>query len=417
MKQSALLLAGVFSIGLLVGWAGRDMLPASETNTTLLVDRNKKFTEQDNRTDQFNLQDPKSSTGKLSADKAGAQKQLQSSTAVIQASKESAQQSLRKLLQNNEFQRAIQVLQTIEREQPTEFSAAKNAVYQKLNALKAAQEQQAFLSLIDAYLAVYFKDIRGYLELANFKAGQDSVFEAIAIFQQADDFASSNAHKQQVKKSVVEFVTALSEQYERELRQYELAKVYEQLLLTNLDYPEFRFYLADLYLREGLDESARRLLSSLATLPQWRSKAQALLLDADNPGQSKRETIDLPLVRKGSHYLAPLVIGYDTQAQLMIDTGASMTTISRERFVRWQDRLSADYVREQTFRTANGLTVGSIYRFPSVEFAGFELRDFEVAVLDYPSNEGVDGLLGMNVLQRFRFELDQAASVLKLSLP
>ena len=409
MNNAGLFIA-VFCIGLLVGWVGRDYSVLSPPSPIAKKDSAVPELAETSTKETLNRLDKQaiSLESVLSLDNTDT-KALDNNNA--------STGDLSELLAANRFDEAVRLLGQIERLKPYAFPQARAQVFSRMKTLATQQNDQAFMALIDAYLAVYFKDVSTYLTLAKFRAGQDDVFEAIAVYQQAENFSNSASEKRRVKNEVLAYVEELSQRYERERRQYELAQVYEQLLLTDLDYPEFKFYLADLYLREGYNDSARRLLTALSVLPQWRDKSSALLLGLDNPGQDERDTVQLDLKRQGSHYIAPLQLGYDTQANLMIDTGASMTTISRDRFAIWQDRLSADFVREQTFRTANGLTQGNIYRFASVNFAGFELRDFELAVLDYPAGSGVDGLLGMNVLQRFRFELDQQASQLRLSIP
>jgi hypothetical protein len=43
------------------------------------------------------------------------------------------------------------------------------------------------------------------------------------------------------------------------------------------------------------------------------------------------------------------------------------------------------------------------------------LNDAQIAVLDFKMPEGVDGLLGMNVLEHFRFHIDQEKQLLYLA--
>ena len=427
MRHSLPLIA-VLCIGMLIGWVGRDLSlvnqsfeKVSDTGSGALA-QNRAFedparevspSESDIRAlDEKGPARADSSPGKQRATQAQLLDETGRAKTAVQRLK-----VLEQALTSRQFTRAINLLAEIERNHSAEFSRARKSVARTMEGLRRSNQNTAFLELVDAYLAVYFREVDAYLRLADFHADQDQVFEAISVFQQAESFASNAGKKKTIKAAVVAFVDELSARYEREQRDYELAQIFEQLLLTDFDYPEFRFYLADLYLRENYVDSARRLLTELSSLPQWRDRAQALLLGLNNPEQVERERIDLALVREGSHYLAPLLLDGRAEAQLMIDTGASITTISRRRFAELQNRSDPQFVREQTFRTANGLAEGSIYRFQTVSFAGFELRDLEVAVLDFPTGKNSDGLLGMNILRRFRFELDQAEAVLRLSPP
>ena len=43
------------------------------------------------------------------------------------------------------------------------------------------------------------------------------------------------------------------------------------------------------------------------------------------------------------------------------------------------------------------------------------MNNTQIAVLEFDMNQGVDGLLGMNVLGQFRFQIDQENTQLLLS--
>jgi clan AA aspartic protease (TIGR02281 family) len=103
----------------------------------------------------------------------------------------------------------------------------------------------------------------------------------------------------------------------------------------------------------------------------------------------------------------------DDQLNLIIDTGASMTTLTSESFARI-NHAGFRYIGSRLFNTANGLTQGKVYRVESISLGEISIENLEIAVLDYGSAEGVDGLLGMNVLRNFRFEIDQDKELLYL---
>jgi hypothetical protein len=44
-----------------------------------------------------------------------------------------------------------------------------------------------------------------------------------------------------------------------------------------------------------------------------------------------------------------------------------------------------------------------------------KILDLEIAVLDFEPSDGLDGLLGMNVLRNYRFEIDQDKEILFMS--
>lgn len=112
---------------------------------------------------------------------------------------------------------------------------------------------------------------------------------------------------------------------------------------------------------------------------------------------------------RGGHYEVSGAVG-EVPVRFLVDTGASVTAVSRELGQRIGLRecpaigfdLSAGHepgcCRSQSFNTANGRIEGCVGRVPSLRFGPFELRNASVAVMP-----GLDGkaLLGMNVLKHF----------------
>ena len=67
------------------------------------------------------------------------------------------------------------------------------------------------------------------------------------------------------------------------------------------------------------------------------------------------------------------------------------------------------------FRTAGGVTMGTVYTVSEFSLGPYLLSNTQIAVLDFTMKPGVDGLLGMNVLGQFRFQIDQENARLLLS--
>jgi aspartyl protease family protein len=100
------------------------------------------------------------------------------------------------------------------------------------------------------------------------------------------------------------------------------------------------------------------------------------------------------LESRGRHFVA-LVKFQGRDQELLVDTGASMTTISRG----LAEKLQLKKVSSQVFQTANGSTTADIV-LASLEIPGLLTIDsLPVAVMK--DMEG-PGLLGMDVLRRVR---------------
>ncbi|WP_017444249.1 TIGR02281 family clan AA aspartic protease [Gayadomonas joobiniege] len=183
------------------------------------------------------------------------------------------------------------------------------------------------------------------------------------------------------------------------------AKIFETLYWYQDDHPKFSLALAESYYHLGKKSQAEQILLYVAADPDYQSQAEAL--------QAKllQKTVKYPLNRTGAHYILAVKIGQQP-ANLMIDTGASITSLSRQ-FV---EQYITDYqhLGYKTVSTANGLAEAEEILVAEFTLGTLTLNDFTLLILDnYFSHN--DGLLGMNFLSRFKFNIDQQASMLVLT--
>jgi clan AA aspartic protease (TIGR02281 family) len=116
----------------------------------------------------------------------------------------------------------------------------------------------------------------------------------------------------------------------------------------------------------------------------------------------------------GGVLIIPAQIG-ELSVRFLVDTGCAVTTVTP----RAVERLGLDRTRftgQRVMFTAAGTIISvPATRIASLRLGGAELRDVEVALLDLPPGVNLDGLLGVNVLDRFRvtFEFRSATLVLR----
>ena len=122
----------------------------------------------------------------------------------------------------------------------------------------------------------------------------------------------------------------------------------------------------------------------------------------------------VPLRSRGNQFVTELQLD-NTALALLIDTGASLTTLSRQSFEQISDRHRFTLLGYRMFRTANGLSKGAVYRVGRMRLGQMVLIDNNIAVLDFSMGDDIDGLLGMNVLGQFRFQIDQQQKRLYLA--
>lgn len=106
------------------------------------------------------------------------------------------------------------------------------------------------------------------------------------------------------------------------------------------------------------------------------------------------------------------------QVELLVDTGSAFTALTPEA----ADRVGLDratFTGRQVVFTAGGTSVVvPTGRVPALRVGTAELRDIEIVLMRFPPGVHIDGLLGVNVLDRFRatFEFTKATLVLRPEL-
>ena len=65
--------------------------------------------------------------------------------------------------------------------------------------------------------------------------------------------------------------------------------------------------------------------------------------------------------------------------------------------------------------SASGVVMGTVYSVPELSLGPYLMKNTRIAVLDFDVSRDIDGLLGMNVLGQFRFQIDQENARLLLS--
>jgi len=131
---------------------------------------------------------------------------------------------------------------------------------------------------------------------------------------------------------------------------------------------------------------------------------------------------NIDLVKIGNHYQVKGQFSdnkiYPDQVtlNLLIDTGASFTVIDQQVFEGLFANLSVEYVKTVNTNTANGRVEAKMYEVAVFSIGEYTVKDFNILVIDFlQEGSSNQGLLGMNFLQNFKFNIDQVNSVLYLS--
>lgn len=328
-----------------------------------------------------------------------------------------ATERLRDLLDREAFQRAVDLYQSEHRVDRDAARRLRGIIVERLEHYLQRREDGALTALAEAFLSVHYDDIDVLLLLARHQRRSGYWTEAARTFQLAHAYSAARpGQREQVERAFARFVEQVDEQQSEGDQWQSLLGFYETLVQMDLDRAADRLRLGELHRRHGDRAYGRSLLESLAGHPALGERASAALErgGSDSSPSGEAAPVDrVPLTARGSHYQLSLGLG-DTEATLLIDTGASLTTLTRSAFERLRERASFTELGPQLFNTAGGSTRGMVYRVDSVRLGRHRLVGAPVAVLDFETPAGVDGLLGMNILSRFRFEVDQDEQRLQL---
>jgi len=99
---------------------------------------------------------------------------------------------------------------------------------------------------------------------------------------------------------------------------------------------------------------------------------------------------------------------------MLLDTGAFVTTIPKEVAIVLGCKPSQSRKR-MSIVTASGNRSVAIVTIPKIQCFGYELTNVEVACLDLTSQSVAVGLLGLNVLDKFKLTLNFPHKRLKVS--
>ncbi|MDM8563697.1 retropepsin-like aspartic protease [Candidatus Marithioploca araucensis] len=110
----------------------------------------------------------------------------------------------------------------------------------------------------------------------------------------------------------------------------------------------------------------------------------------------------------------PCQISEIYHGRFLVDTGATLTVIS-QRFAHEMKLDIVPPIRQIQIASAHQVAQTPLVRLDSLQVGDKKVNHLEVLIIDLPVALRVDGLLGVNFLDKFRvtFEFDQATLVLR----
>lgn len=335
----------------------------------------------------------------------------------------SAVDTFKLLLKGRQYFDAMTLYQ--EQKQSREYIASKLklVLLEELKFLIESRNNSDFSELVENYLSVYYDDIDVLLLLAKFNQVNSSYLEVVNVFLLAKTYAYSDFDREKVVSRLNDFVQDVDNSYTAQEDWISLINLYAHIDTSGMMTSSYQYRQAVAHLRSGdeafaidqfrrlqndslVAEPARKALDSLLNVPE----TPTIVYDSLFEGADKIE-----LQKVGNQYAVNLNNSRQDSVTLLIDTGASMTAMSLDSFNKLNYNGDAVEQDKRVFRTAGGVVQGTVFSVPEVMLGTRTLRNTQIAVIDFGRERGIEGLLGMNILGQFRFQIDQERSQLLLS--
>ncbi len=209
--------------------------------------------------------------------------------------------------------------------------------------------------------------------------------------------------------------------------------LYQDLTDRHPSFSRFRYELAISMINLGEVEAAKPMLQALSydlelgsLAQQTLDKLNSALADSQadkntsttTPPQAKARSNNLvvPLVKVGNSFMINSSIE-QSSARLLLDTGASITSLSSTLIARLG---LSDTGRSISLSTANGVTRAKLYRVKRLQLGPVVLRDMIVAEIGLSSQSSFQGLLGTDALNqlapKYSYLIDNQKRALIFSL-
>lgn len=224
-------------------------------------------------------------------------------------------------------------------------------------------------------------------------------------FEQEEDY------QQFIVASVAEIETRLRES----LQWQELVALHRMLVSLHPDYVPYTLSLVHWLIEQGRYDDAEQQLVAARNDLQYANQVTELAERIEERRQIQSGASQaIRLKRAGAHFLAEVVLNGGETAELLVDTGATLTVIKTSLAEELAlDRLETTPI---SMKTANGVIDGSKVTLANLSISELSMSQVDLGIVPLPGFK-YDGLLGMNVLGRFKFYIDQEQSLLLIGEP
>ena len=285
------------------------------------------------------------------------------------------------------------------------------------------KEVEPLLALIetgqlDSAIEVYLAHLEYYMakpdlgELLVDELLQQQRYRQVLDFLYERRLYIAQEHEAKFLQSVYAVVERIDQSLAEQLQLNDLVSIYRQLVSLHPDYAPYTLRLAHWLMELQEFDLAQESLLGLANAADYQEAFVVLSREIETRKSIKNSPAQtIPLKRSGSHFVAAMNIADDGIVELLLDTGATLSVLKTSVL----DALNTESYdsRDISMKTANGVVLGQRVTLPKVMLNGLALEGVSVGVMPLPDFQH-DGLLGMDILGKFKFYIDQEQAVLYL---
>lgn len=282
---------------------------------------------------------------------------------------------------------------------------------------KQLDNDDTFVDLSDAFLNHDYTDSDILLLVARYNMRRNYFEEAAQTYEFAYQYTYDATTRERIRDTFSKFIQTVDRRLTSQNAWQRLIEHYRYITPLDITDLHQRLRLAELYAQHDYTADAIAMLDSLSGNTLADKQIQTIRDTLSNAQTDKKldgDAYQLALERSGQHYIATITLN-GSDVKLLVDTGASMTSLSRTRFNTIGGSRAFRAIGSRLFNTANGVTKGEVFQGEQLHIGPYELNGAQFVVLDALGNDNYDGLLGMNVLEQFDFKLNQQNATLGLT--
>lgn len=330
-------------------------------------------------------------------------------TGAVSANDSSWRGQFTEYLNDRFYDQAIDLYALVVGEDSQTASVLRGVLLDYLKRLLEGNDNFALQELATLYIERFPEDNEVLLLLAQSYEADQEYLLAIEAYGAMYANALRTGDAKQVGTRLARFVQGMEAILKREFRSMELLEAYQLIEELGMGNPFFSLRTAYLYFELGYLYDAELVAQAILDNGLLADQAQALL-NKINP--EKFENRAVRLNKFGGGYSTYARLNNRVGMMLLVDTGASISVITPKAFSRLAD--GAEFVSVRDINTAGGMVEAEIYRINMVRVGDQGVENLEFAVLDFKPGGNISGLLGMNFLENFQFEIDAQKNLLYL---